>query len=1320
MANVIEIIIKQTGQGSAISSTVKDLGGIKGVGDTAISTLLGVGKALTGVGAIAATALVGFAASGVKAAMDVDHQLAQIAATLGTTKDAAMPLKDLMTQLALDPKLTVNVTQAGEAIEVLAANGLEMSEILAGGAKGAVQLANATGSDFATAATIATDAMQQFGFEANQLETVADGIAGVLIKSKFSADDYALALSNAGGIAGSLGVEMSDFNTVLAATSSQFASGSDAGTSFKTLLTRLAKPTDEVSAAMVEYGISIFDADGKMRPFAEIAGQLNKVFNESITTTTQVGGATKEQAKAAELASSKIGDLTRDIGLQEQKMKTLSDEYALQLTYYDAESPKMQKKKQQLEGLSNTITDQKEKLAEYQSAINLVSGAQSKSVTSTKKLTEEQKAALATTLGGTDAMRTILSLSEMTEEQFSALSGEVNKSGLASQAAATRVDSLTGTWEIFKGIIEAVQLQVGDKFLPIIRQVTEAVSVWASENSGGIVAFFGGIATGIDSLIAKGMELAGAFQSGGTGGLLSALGIGPEGIELFDKVAVSITSISDTIANVFTPALESITGSGVMDAINTGLAFLNEHFAEIQGAILGIGAVLATGVFVALAAGIMSLVTPLTLLVAGAALLGAAWMGNWGGIQEIVGAAVTYISERIAQLSGVLAPAIASFQESFARLSETFGGSSVMIDTFMAALSGLGSLIVGTLIPAWVEWIGFLAGLGASAFSAWVTYAETAYSAFQSLSGFIQSDVVPVFVSMGDALSVVGDLFESSLSVQIAIVNKASEALGGLWQNVLLPAITKVGNFLKSTMVPVFASLGQSIKEDVSPGLRDLSDVIMPMLTKGIEFVNEAIQRTISYFNSLASTVNNMSLPDWLQMHSPPPLAQALTMSADAASKATAGLANMQKQMITSTSASHDFIDSLDMGQFKGIGGGIGGGAWRDLRSILKQNISGSMGALADGLAPGDIMGQVTSTAQQWRIPPEYAASIAEANGLVEHLTSNFAAFQKQMNIENLGNMMQMAGSLSSLDDGFASALQEQMGSAETAKKVADAYKKLTGEIRTQETQLSTLQQELVTLNSANELDTVAIDAKTKAIEKLTEGMRKNVEAAAKATTEYDALAFGSLNERIAFFKAFIESGEATVTATKMLDEALTGATSSSFTWDTVRAQEELNTLLAEQTRQEALITAQKESQQKLDFLKSQLDLIKLGQGLGGDIFKGIKFGLDANTEDLLAATNAIVDAMVGQINTDLQMASPSKLLFKMFKDNVGGAMVGGLMAVKPLMQGAISPILDPIVAGAQAAGKVVNNYFNQTVNTQADQSSVIGDFRTMQLMAMA
>lgn len=174
----------------------------------------------------------------------------------------------------LGPRLGAGATTAAEAMEVLAKNGLNAQQILGGATEASLLLAAATDSDLAQAADIATDAMLQFNKEAGQLGDVVDGIVGTLFASKFGIDDYRLAIGQAGGVAGKVGVSFEDLNAVLAATSSSFASGSDAGTSFKTFLTRLAPESEKAKKLIEALGLEFFDANGQLKDMGSIAEEL--------------------------------------------------------------------------------------------------------------------------------------------------------------------------------------------------------------------------------------------------------------------------------------------------------------------------------------------------------------------------------------------------------------------------------------------------------------------------------------------------------------------------------------------------------------------------------------------------------------------------------------------------------------------------------------------------------------------------------------------------------------------------------------------------------------------------------------------------------------------------------------------------------------------------------------------------------------------------------------------------------------------------------------------------------------------------------------
>lgn len=172
-----------------------------------------------------------------------------------------------------------SATEAAKAMEVLAQNGLNASQILGGAADASLSLAAATKAGLGQAGDILTDVAASFKKDASELPDLVNGITGVTTTSKFAIQDYAGALASAGGAVGALGVSFEDFNAAIALTSSSFSSGQDAGTSFKTFIQSLTPNSKEAAETMQRLGLEFFDAQGRMKDLASISGQLEKAFN---------------------------------------------------------------------------------------------------------------------------------------------------------------------------------------------------------------------------------------------------------------------------------------------------------------------------------------------------------------------------------------------------------------------------------------------------------------------------------------------------------------------------------------------------------------------------------------------------------------------------------------------------------------------------------------------------------------------------------------------------------------------------------------------------------------------------------------------------------------------------------------------------------------------------------------------------------------------------------------------------------------------------------------------------------------------------------
>lgn len=217
--------------------------------------------------------LAAFGALTVKTAGDFEASLNRLNAATSATAGEMSAMRDMAVRLGSET--SKSASESADAMEMLARNGLSAGQILGGAAEASIRLSEATGGDLSQAADVATNAMAQFGLEAGDLSKVVDSITGVTLQSQFGFEEYALALGQAGGVAGALGLDIEDFNTAIAATASVFSSGSDAGTSFKNFLTRLTPASKQAAEAMAALDISFFNADGSMREIGAIAEELS-------------------------------------------------------------------------------------------------------------------------------------------------------------------------------------------------------------------------------------------------------------------------------------------------------------------------------------------------------------------------------------------------------------------------------------------------------------------------------------------------------------------------------------------------------------------------------------------------------------------------------------------------------------------------------------------------------------------------------------------------------------------------------------------------------------------------------------------------------------------------------------------------------------------------------------------------------------------------------------------------------------------------------------------------------------------------------------
>ena len=221
-------------------------------------------------------------AAGVGVAVAKFAEFDQAMSFVAATGDDARESLDSLRQAALDAGASTvfSATEAANAIEEMAKAGLSAEEILGGGLAGALDLAAAGGLAVADAAGIAATALKVFNLQGSDMSHVADLLAAGAGKAMGDVTDLSAALAQGGQVAAATGLSIEETTAGLAAFASQGLLGSDAGTSFKTMLQRLTPQSVEAQEMMDRLGISAYNASGNFVGLAEFAGNLQSAMQD--------------------------------------------------------------------------------------------------------------------------------------------------------------------------------------------------------------------------------------------------------------------------------------------------------------------------------------------------------------------------------------------------------------------------------------------------------------------------------------------------------------------------------------------------------------------------------------------------------------------------------------------------------------------------------------------------------------------------------------------------------------------------------------------------------------------------------------------------------------------------------------------------------------------------------------------------------------------------------------------------------------------------------------------------------------------------------
>lgn len=242
--------------------------------------------ALVATGAIAA-GLTAFGVSSVKAGVEFDTSMSQVAATMGKT-NAELQQEVGEVDLAwghfsgnlreyaqeMGKHTAFSATEAADALNYMALAGYDTQKSMQM-LPNVLNLAAAGNMELATASDMVTDASSALGLTTEQTTQLVDQMAMASSKSNTSVAQLGDAMLTVGGTAKNLKGGTTELSTALGILADNGIKGSEGGTILRNAILSLTAPTGKAQKELDALGVSVFDSEGNMRSMNDIMMDLS-------------------------------------------------------------------------------------------------------------------------------------------------------------------------------------------------------------------------------------------------------------------------------------------------------------------------------------------------------------------------------------------------------------------------------------------------------------------------------------------------------------------------------------------------------------------------------------------------------------------------------------------------------------------------------------------------------------------------------------------------------------------------------------------------------------------------------------------------------------------------------------------------------------------------------------------------------------------------------------------------------------------------------------------------------------------------------------
>lgn len=780
-----------------------------------------IGSALTGMGKVLSTAvtlpLLGIAATSIKVGNEFQAQMSRVQAIAGATGGELDKMK--AQAIELGAKTAFSAKEAAQGMENLASAGFQVNEIM-DAMPGVLDLAAVSGGDVAASSEAMASSLRAFGLEAGQAGHVADVFARAAADTNAETVDMAEAMKYVAPVAHSMGLSLEETAASIGIMADAGIKGSQAGTTLRGALSRIAKPTKAMVKSMDQLGVSFYDANGKMIPLREQIAQLK----------TATAGLTQEE--------------------RNRHLVTLYGQNSLSgmLALLDAGPEKLDKMTNALINSDGAAREMAETMQDnLASKIEQMGGAFESAAIVIQQILEP---ALTKVVGGiTKLIEAFLNMSPVGQKMVVIFAGMVAALGPLLLIAGTVITTMVK--------LRIAMQFLGPAFMGTMGTIALVVAAFYALVAVFMIAYtkserFRNLIDSLAPAIKKGLGVAVEWAAEKLKVLWEWLQKATEKVKEFGS------AISSKVANTLQQFGINLgqAGSSIGSFISSGLERLGGAFGKVGG-VMSIAASVLTKVGLAF----FGITGPLGLVIS----LVVSFLTAWARTGELNADGITQVFDNLSSTIQGAADAINQYLPIFVQkgteilvkliegIANAIPGVVSVISQVIESLVQTISTVLPTIIQAGVQ---ILTALINGIAQALPTIIQAAIQIIMALfNGLIQA--LPTIISA--AIQIIQALIQGLVEALPAIIEAALQIITGLVQGLIqaLPMILEAA-------LQIIMGLVNALIENIGPILEAGIQILMALIQGLIQMIPELIVAAIEIITTLLTSILS-NLPQLLE-----------------------------------------------------------------------------------------------------------------------------------------------------------------------------------------------------------------------------------------------------------------------------------------------------------------------------------------------------------------------------------------------------------------------------------------------------------------------